>query len=79
MEIEEWYGLKVERMGVGKEVVGGERVEMGWELKGEGKFEGRMYRMGYFEDEGKGWVRMEKGRVLEGKEGYVLEKEKLGV
>ena len=66
-------------MGVGDEIRDGESVEMGVEMKGEGKFGGRVYRVRYLEGEGKGSVKMEEGRVVKGNEGYVVKEWKLGV
>ena len=50
--------------------------EIRCELKAEGKFDGTIYTIRYFQHNGKGSLRMENGTVFQPNDRYLLENEK---
>ena len=63
LDIQQSYPFKVETMPVPKDLVRGQTVEIRCELKAEGKFDGTIYTIRYFQHDGKGSLRMENGTV----------------
>ena len=61
LDIQQSYPFKVETMPVPKDIVRGQTVEIRCELKAEGKFDGTIYTIRYFQHDGKGSLRMENG------------------
>lgn len=64
LDIQQSYPFKVETMPVPKDIVRGQTVEIRCELKAEGKFDGTIYTIRYFQHDGKGSLRMENGTVF---------------
>ena len=54
LDIQQSYPFKVETMPVPKDIVRGQTVEIRCELKAEGKFDGTIYTIRYFQHDGKG-------------------------
>ena len=52
------------------------RVEIRCELKADGKFDGTIYTIRYFQHDGKGSLRMENGTVFQPNDRYLLENDK---
>ena len=65
LDIQQSYPFKVETMPVPKDIVRGQTVEIRCELKAEGKFDGTIYTIRYFQHDGKGSLRMENGTVFQ--------------
>ena len=76
LDIQQSYPFKVETMPVPKDLVRGQTVEIRCELKAEGKFDGTIYTIRYFQHDGKGSLRMENGTVFQPNDRYLLENEK---
>lgn len=76
LDIQQSYPFKVETMPVPKDIVRGQTVEIRCELKAEGKFDGTIYTIRYFQHDGKGSLRMENGTVFQSNDRYLLENEK---
>ena len=76
LDIQQSYPFKVETMPVPKDIVRGQTVEIRCELKTEGKFDGTIYTIRYFQHDGKGSLRMENGTVFQPNDRYLLENEK---
>ena len=76
LDIQQSYPFKVETMPVPKDIVRGQTVEIRCELKAEGKFDGTIYTIRYFQHDGKGSLRMENGTVFQPNDRYLLENEK---
>lgn len=76
LDIQQSYPFKVETMPVPKDIVRGQIVEIRCELKAEGKFDGTIYTIRYFQHDGKGSLRMENGTVFLPNDRYLLENEK---
>ena len=76
LDIQQSYPFKVETMPVPKDIVRGQTVEIRCELKAEGKFDGTIYTIRYFQHDGKGSLRMENGTVFLPNDRYLLENEK---
>lgn len=74
LDIQQSYPFKVETMPVPKDIVRGQTVEIRCELKAEGKFDGTIYTIRYFQHDGKGSLRMENGTVFQPNDRYLLEK-----
>lgn len=65
LDIQQSYPFKVETMPVPKDIVRGQTVEIRCELNAEGKFDGTIYTIRYFQHDGKGSLRMENGTVFQ--------------
>ena len=76
LDIQQSYPFKVETMPVPKDIVRGQTIEIRCELKAEGKFDGTIYTIRYFQHDGKGSLRMENGTVFQPNDRYLLENEK---
>ena len=76
LDFQQSYPFKVETMPVPKYIVRGQTVEIRCELKAEGKFDGTIYTIRYFQHDGKGSLRMENGTVFQPNDRYLLENEK---
>ena len=76
LDIQQSYPFKVETMPVPKDIVRGQTVEIRCELKAEGKVDGTIYTIRYFQHDGKGSLRMENGTVFQPNDRYLLENEK---
>ena len=57
LDIQQSYPFKVETMPVPKDIVRGQTIEIRCELKAEGKFDGTIYTIRYFQHDGKGSLR----------------------
>lgn len=76
LDIQQSYPFKVETMPVPKDIVREQTVEIRCELNTEGKFDGTIYTIRYFQHDGKGSLRMENGTVFLPNVRYLLENEK---
>ena len=64
LDIQQSYPFKVATMPVPKDIVRGQTVAIRCELKAEGKFDGTIYSIRYFQQDEKGSLRMEIGTVF---------------
>ena len=71
LDILQSYPFKVETMPVPKDIVRGQTVEIRCELQAEGKFDGTIYTIRYFQHDGKGALRMENGTVFQPNDRYL--------
>ena len=76
LDIQQSYPFKVETMPVPKDIVRGQTVEIRCELKAEGKFDGTIYTIRYFQFEGEGKLKMDNGITFLPNDRYLLENEK---
>ena len=73
LDIQQSYPFKVETMPVPKDIVRGQTVEIRCELKAEGKFDGTIYTIRYFQFEGEGKLKMDNGITFLPNDRYLLE------
>ncbi|MQN33397.1 DUF3872 domain-containing protein [Prevotella copri] len=65
-----------DELDIQQDIVRGQTVEIRCELKADGKFDGTIYTIRYFQHDGKGSLRMENGTVFLPNDRYLLENEK---
>lgn len=75
LEVRQAYGFTLETMPVQKDLRRGETVEIRCSLKRAGRFAGARYSLRYFQSEGKGMLRLDKGAVLKPNDRYPLVRE----
>ena len=75
LEVQQAYDFTLETMPVQKYLRRGETAEIRCSLKRAGRFTGAHYTLRYFQSEGKGMLRLDKGAVLKPNDRYSLVKE----
>lgn len=72
LEVQQAYDFTLETMPVQKDLRRGETAEMRCSLKRAGRFAGAHYTLRYFQSEGKGMLRLDKGAALKPNDRYPL-------
>lgn len=75
LEVQQAYDFTLETMPVQKDLRRGETAEIRCSLKRAGRFTGARYTLRYFQSEGKGMLRLDKGVPLKPNDRYPLMKE----
>lgn len=75
LEVQQTYDFTLETMPVQKDLRRGETAEIRCSLKRAGRFAGARYTLRYFQSEGKGMLRLDKGAVLKPNDRYPLVRE----
>ena len=75
LEVQQAYDFTLETMPVQKDLRRGETVEIRCSLKRAGRFAGARYSLRYFQSEGKGMLRLDKGAALKPNDRYPLVRE----
>lgn len=75
LEVQQAYDFTLETMPVQKDLRRGETAEIRCSLKRAGRFAGAHYTLRYFQSEGKGMLRLDKGTVLKPNDRYPLVRE----
>ena len=72
LEVRQAYDFTLETMPVQKDLRRGETAEIRCSLKRAGRFAGAHYTLRYFQSEGKGMLRLDKGAALKPNDRYPL-------
>ena len=72
LEVRQAYDFTLETMPVQKDLRRGETTEIRCSLKRAGRFAGARYTLRYFQSEGKGMLRLDKGAALKPNDRYLL-------
>ena len=75
LEVQQAYDFTLETMPVQKDIRRGETAEIRCSLKRAGRFAGARYTLRYFQSEGKGMLRLDKGPALKPNDRYPLVRE----
>ena len=75
LEVQQAYDFTLETMPVQKDLRRGETAEIRCSLKRVGRFAGAHYTLRYFQSEGKGMLRLDKGVALKPNDRYSLVRE----
>lgn len=75
LEVRQVYDFTLETMPVQKDLRRGETVEIRCSLKRAGRFVGARYTLRYFQSEGRGMLRLDRGAVLKPNDRYPLVRE----
>ena len=75
LEVQQAYDFTLETMPVQKDLRRGETAEMRCSLKRAGRFAGAHYTLRYFQSEGRGMLRLDKGAALKPNDRYPLARE----
>ena len=75
LEVQQAYDFTLETMHVQKDLRRGETVEIRCSLKRAGRFVGARYTLRYFQSEGRGMLRLDRGAVLKPNDRYPLVRE----
>ena len=75
LEVQQAYDFRLETMPVQKDLHRGETTEIRCSLKRAGRFAGARYTLRYFQSEGKGMLRLDKGSALKPNDRYPLARE----
>ena len=75
LEVQQAYDFTLETMPVQKDLRRGETAEIRCSLKRAGRFAGARYTLRYFQSEGKGMLRLDKGAALKPNDRYPLVRE----
>ena len=75
LEVQQAYDFTLETMPVQKDIRRGETAEIRCSLKQAGRFAGARYTLRYFQSEGKGMLRLDKGPALKPNDRYPLASE----
>lgn len=75
LEAQQAYDFTLETMPIQKDLRRGETAEIRYFLKRAGRFAGARYTLRYFQSEGKGILRLDKGAALEPNDRYPLVRE----
>ena len=75
LEVQQAYDFTLETMPVQKDLRRGETVEIRCSLKRAGRFVGARYTLRYFQSEGRGMLRLDRGAVLKPNDRYSLVRE----
>lgn len=75
LEVRQAYDFTLETMPVQKDIRRGETAEIRCSLKRAARFAGARYTLRYFQSEGKGMLRLDKGAALKPNDRYPLVRE----
>lgn len=75
LEVQQAYDFTLETMPVQKDIRRGETAEIRCSLKRAGRFAVARYTLRYFQSEGKGMLRLDKGAALKPNDRYPLARE----
>lgn len=75
LEVQQAYDFTLETMPVQKDLRRGETAEIRCSLKRAGRYAGARYTLRYFQNEGKGMLRLDKGAALKPNDRYPLVRE----
>ena len=75
LEVQQAYDFTLETMPVQKDLRRGETAEIRCSLKRAGRFAGARYTLRYFQSEGKGMLRQDRGAALKLNDRYPLARE----
>ena len=75
LEVQQAYDFTLETMPVQKDLRRGETAEIRCSLKRAGRFAGARYTLRYFQSEGRGMLRLDKGTALKPNDRYPLMRE----
>ena len=75
LEVQQAYDFTLETMPVQKDLHRGETAEIRCSLKRAGRFAGARYTLRYFQSEGRGMLRLDKGTALKPNDRYPLVRE----
>ena len=75
LEVQQAYDFTLETMPVQKDIRRGETAEIRCTLKRAGRFAGTRYTLRYFQSDGKGMLRLDKGAALKPNDRYPLARE----
>ena len=75
LEVQQAYDFTLETMPVQKDIRRGETAEIRCTLKRAGRFAGTRYTLRYFQSEGKGMLRLDRGAALKLNDRYPLVRE----
>ena len=75
LEVQQAYDFTLETMPVQKDIRRGETAEIRCSLKRAGRFAVARYTLRYFQSEGKGMLRLDKGAALQPNDRYPLARE----
>ena len=75
LEVQQAYDFTLETMPVQKDIRRGETAEIRCSLKRAGRFAVARYTLRYFQSEGKGMLRLDKGAALKPNDRYPLTRE----
>ncbi len=75
LEVQQAYDFTLETMPVQTDIRRGETAEIRCSLKRAGRFAGARYTLRYFQSEGKGMLRLDKGAALKPNDRYPLARE----
>ena len=75
LEVQQAYDFTLETMPVQKDLHRGETAEIRCSLKRAGRFAGTRYTLRYFQSEGRGMLRLDKGTALKPNDRYPLVRE----
>ena len=75
LEVQQAYDFTLETMPVQKDLRRGETAEIRCSLKRAGRFAGAHYTLRYFQSEGRGMLRLDKGTALKPNDRYPLVRE----
>ena len=75
LEVQQAYDFTLETMPVQKDLRRGETAEIRCSLKRAGRFAGARYTLRYFQSEGRGMLRLDKGTALKPNDRYPLVRE----
>ena len=75
LEVRQAYDFTLETMPVQKDIRRGETAEIRCSLKRAGRFAGARYTFRYFQSEGKGMLRLDKGAAFKPNDRYPLARE----
>lgn len=75
LEVQQAYDFTLETMPVQKDLRRGETAEIRCSLKRAGRFAGARYTLRYFQSEGKGMLRLDRGAALKLNDRYPLVRE----
>ena len=75
LEVQQAYDFTLETMPVQKDLRRGETVEIRCSLKRAGRFVGARYTLRYFQSEGRGMLRLDRGAALKPNDRYPLARE----
>ena len=75
LNINQVYSFDLQTMPVPKKIMQGETVEIRWQIVKTGNYAGNAYSIRFFQNDGKGELRLDDGRILSPNDLYPLKKE----
>ena len=75
LEVQQAYDFTLETMPIQKDIHRGETAEIRCSLKRAGRYAGARYTLRYFQSEGKGMLRLDKGAAFKPNDRYSLARE----